>query len=94
MRGQCPTCGSPTGYADSVDFVGEFCPFRSCGWREPALRELSPGASLDQAGDLHFDLAAMLRDRGYADTPENQELLAREIRKVWPDVPVVEDDPA
>jgi len=58
---------------------------------------IGPGLYLDEGNHLHLDVPELLRLSGYADTPENCEVLTqaalRMVKQLYPNVPahVVED---
>lgn len=63
----------------------------------PKLRRLSPGVYFDPVmGELHLDIPEMLAEHGYADTPENREVLIDAARtmltKQFPNAECVVED--
>lgn len=55
-------------------------------------RRLGPGVYVDESTsppDLHVDIPELLQANGYADTPENRELMTQAARELcaaeWPD---------
>lgn len=60
--------------------------------REAHWRKLGPGVYVDESRsppDLHIDVPELLQANGYADTPQNRELMTQVAREIvaeqWPD---------
>jgi hypothetical protein len=58
------------------------------------MRRIAPGVYDDGAGVMHLDLAEILEDNGFEDTPENRERLRNAARRLFADagIPVSEID--
>jgi hypothetical protein len=53
-------------------------------WKR-GLRRLSPGLYVDAKEALHIDAAEFLEANGYANTPENEDMLRKTLPRVLKD---------
>jgi len=74
----CPRCGAMSHHP--TDAAEGYCG-RCHDWTR-----LSTGVYDDGAGGLHIVAGELLREKGYADTPENRETVDRMARRLFADL--------